>query len=275
MISIGQMANYCQTSIQTLRLYDKNGLLIPAYVNPRTKYRYYQPEQIFQFNLIKYLQSTNLSLQEINSVMTDESVNLTDFWQEQEDKIQRQIEEQQRKLVIARFQQQQLKNLAVMRKHLGKPPYVKQMHRLIGLVPVTQPLGPTDVPDQAVTVLDHQLLRHHQIPNLEYGFTFLVNRSLKLETIQYQQIFKELIFPPVNGWPKSSEDFQTIDLTGRYLCINFSWSTAKYLDYLKKLLAIKRQSSSLVFEESFPLSYYQNEFARGKQAITELRIKLD
>lgn len=126
MISIGQMAKYCQTSIQTLRLYDHKGLLTPALVDPQTHYRYYQPEQIFQFNLIKYLQSTSSSLQEIATVMNDNSINLSDFWQEQEQKIQHQIEEQQRKLVIAKFQQQQLNNLASMRAHLGKQPYIKK-----------------------------------------------------------------------------------------------------------------------------------------------------
>ncbi|WP_283583595.1 MerR family transcriptional regulator [Limosilactobacillus difficilis] len=129
MISIGQMAKYCQTSIQTLRLYDQKGLLTPALVDPQTHYRYYQPEQIFQFNLIKYLQSTSSSLQEIATVMNDNSINLSDFWQEQEQKIQHQIEEQQRKLVIAKFQQQQLNNLASMQAHLGKQPYVKNFTR--------------------------------------------------------------------------------------------------------------------------------------------------
>lgn len=275
MISIGQMAKYCQTSIQTLRLYDKKGLLTPAAVDPQTHYRYYQPEQIFQFNLIKYLQSTNSSLQEIKAIMTDNSVNLTDFWQEQERKIQHQIEEQQRKLVIARFQQRQLSNLAVMQAHLEKPPYIKEIHKVIGCVPVTGPLGPTAVPDQAVAALDHQLLGHRQIPNLEYGFSFRANKHADLAAIQYQTIFKELIFPPASPSAEYSEEFKTLDLSGRYLCINFKWSTANYLTYLKQLLAVKPDYSGLVFEESFPLSYYQNEFARGKQAITELRIRLD
>lgn len=275
MISIGQMANYCQTSIQTLRLYDKKGLLIPAYIDPQTHYRYYQPEQIFQFNLIKYLQSTNSSLQEIKAVMSDDSVNLADFWQKQEQAIQRQIEEHQRKLVIARFQQQQLGNLAVMRAHLGKPSYVKKLRKVIGLVPVTGRLGPTDIPDRAVATLDHQLLEHHQIPNLEYGFSFRATAGHDLAAIQYQTIFKELIFPPAKPSSEQSGNFQTVDLSGRYLCINFKWSTTKYLAYLKQLLAVKPAYSGPVFEESFPLSYYQNEFARGQQAITELRIKLD
>lgn len=275
MISIGQMAKYCQTSIQTLRLYDKKGLLTPASVDPQTHYRYYQPEQIFQFNLIKYLQSTNSSLQEIKAVMNDNSINLTDFWQEQEKKIQDQIEEQERKLVIAKFQQQQLNNLTVMQSHLEKPPYVKEIHKLIGFVPVAGSLGPNDIPDQAVATLDHQLLGHHQIPNLEYGFSFRADKIDKLTAIHYQTIFKELIFPPADPSPERSGDFKTLDLSGRYLCINFKWSTAKYLTYLKQLLAVKPNYSGLVFEESFPLSYYQNEFARGKQAITELRIKLD
>ena len=275
LISIGNMAKYCQTSVQTLRLYDNKGLIKPAYVDPQTHYRYYQPEQIFQFNLIKYLQSTNLSLQEINKVLNDESINLTNFWQEQERKIQRQIEEQQQKLIIAQFQQKQLKNLTNMREHLGKPPYVKTIHKLIVRVPVTNRLGPTDIPDEAVTDLDHQLLSHHQIPNLEYGFSFAVNKNYDLASIQYQTIFKELVFPSSKKAQTSPSGFNIIDVSGRYLCINFKWSLSKYLECLKQLLAVKKDYSGMIFEESFPLSYYQNEFARGSQAITELRIKTD
>ncbi|WP_283583596.1 hypothetical protein [Limosilactobacillus difficilis] len=146
---------------------------------------------------------------------------------------------------------------------------------MIGLVPVTRQLGPTDVPDQAVATLDHQLLMHHQIPNLEYGFSFRSSQSDDLATIQYQTIFKELISPPADPSSAESKKFKMVDLAGRYLCINFKWSTAKYLAYLRQLLTVRSDYSGPIFEESFPLSYYQNEFARGQQAITELRIKLD
>lgn len=49
MLSIGQMAKVCQTSVQTLRLYDKQGLIRAAYIDPQSHYRYYNNDQIFQF----------------------------------------------------------------------------------------------------------------------------------------------------------------------------------------------------------------------------------
>ncbi len=40
-LSIGQMAKLNHTTLATLRLYDRMGLLSPAYVNPETGYRFY------------------------------------------------------------------------------------------------------------------------------------------------------------------------------------------------------------------------------------------
>ena len=84
MLSIGQMAKVCQTSVQTLRLYDKQGLIRAAYIDPQSYYRYYNNDQIFQFNLVNYLQGTNLSLNEIKAIFSNNTLNLTEFWQEQE-----------------------------------------------------------------------------------------------------------------------------------------------------------------------------------------------
>ena len=40
-LTIGQMAKMNHTTISTLRLYDKLGILKPIYVNPNSNYRYY------------------------------------------------------------------------------------------------------------------------------------------------------------------------------------------------------------------------------------------
>ena len=41
LLSIGKMAEINGVTIPTLRLYDKNGLLKPAYIDPDSSYRYY------------------------------------------------------------------------------------------------------------------------------------------------------------------------------------------------------------------------------------------
>lgn len=271
MLSIGEMAKLCHLSVQTIQLYDQKGLINAAYVDPATHYRYYQTSQIFQFNLVKYLQDTNLSLKEIKEVFSDDSVNLIDFWQRQQQTIQQQITEEQRKLVLARFQQTQLQTILEMKEHLNQGPYIKEISKQIAVIPTTRKLSPASIPDKAVAKLNQALVKADQIPNLEYGFSFAAQDYSRVEDIKYRSIFKELILPL-----NSSTQFRVQDVSGTYLCINFRWSVERYNDYLKKLLSAAEPGPHLgiVYEESWPLNYLTTELASGQNSIAELRIKI-
>lgn len=59
----GQMAELNGVSRKTLRLYQEKGVLVPAYVDENTGYRYYTLEQIAQLDLIQKLQAIGLTLQ--------------------------------------------------------------------------------------------------------------------------------------------------------------------------------------------------------------------
>ena len=48
--SIGEISRLHNLSIQTLRYYDKIGLLKPAYINKETNYRYYTIEQFVKID---------------------------------------------------------------------------------------------------------------------------------------------------------------------------------------------------------------------------------
>ncbi len=69
LIRIGQMAEMNHTTIATLRLYDKEGLLKPAYTDPETEYRYYDIRQNARLDLIAYMKELGMSLSEIRSVL--------------------------------------------------------------------------------------------------------------------------------------------------------------------------------------------------------------
>ena len=45
-LSIGNMSKLTGIHIKSLRYYENIGVLIPAYVDPQTKYRYYSYQQI-------------------------------------------------------------------------------------------------------------------------------------------------------------------------------------------------------------------------------------
>lgn len=268
MLSIGQMAKVCQTSVQTLRLYDKQGLIRAAYIDPQSHYRYYNNDQIFQFNLVKYLQGTNLSLDEIKAIFSNSTLNLTEFWQEQEQVIKAEIKQEQRKLSLAKFQQHQLQMIDEMKRHLGKGPYIKQINKKVAVISTKEVVTPANQPDQEVAKLDQALLEAQQIPNLEYGFTFIAQKYQSVNDIHYQAIFKELTLPI------GSNDLEVEDVSGTYYCINFMWSVEKYNQFLNHLLSTVKTVNSTVYEESWPLNYLTSDFTNGKNAIAELRIKI-
>ena len=69
--SIGDIAKIHNVSVQTLRHYDKIGLLIPSYVNKETGYRYYSSKDFVTIDLIKQCKSMGLSLEEIKDIINN------------------------------------------------------------------------------------------------------------------------------------------------------------------------------------------------------------
>lgn len=73
--SIGEIADLLGVSTQTLRYYDKIGLLSPGHVDEKNGYRYYCYNQFHIIDRIKYLQGFGLSLEEIEKIIQNGSVN--------------------------------------------------------------------------------------------------------------------------------------------------------------------------------------------------------
>lgn len=67
-LSIGQMGKLNNLSVQTLRHYEKIGILKPSYINEETGYRYYSMKDFNTIDLIKQCKAMGLSLEEIKEV---------------------------------------------------------------------------------------------------------------------------------------------------------------------------------------------------------------
>jgi len=67
-LTIGQMAQLNHISEQTLRLYDRNGLLKAQEVDPETGYRYYHILQSARLDLIQNLKRYGLTLKQIREI---------------------------------------------------------------------------------------------------------------------------------------------------------------------------------------------------------------
>lgn len=68
-MTIGQMAKLNHISEQTLRLYDREGLLSPLYRDEKNGYRYYDIRQSAQLDTIQYMKALGMPLKEIRTHM--------------------------------------------------------------------------------------------------------------------------------------------------------------------------------------------------------------
>lgn len=99
-LTIGQMAKLNQVSEQTLRYYDRLGILKPNMVDGETGYRYYSIKQSARLDMIQYMKSLGMSLKDITKHLKNCDIGLFKSILEQKSL---QIEEQ---LEVLRFQKQ-------------------------------------------------------------------------------------------------------------------------------------------------------------------------
>ena len=110
MITIQGFAKLCGCNTQTLRYYDRIGLLKPAKVDEWTGYRYYEEKQAMQFVKIKNLQQADFSIEEIRPLLEVDDNQLMEAFE-------RKINEQKRKLErIREIQRSYLKETMDMQK---------------------------------------------------------------------------------------------------------------------------------------------------------------
>ena len=64
-LTIGEMAALNHISEQTLRLYDREELLVPLHRDEKTGYRYYDIRQSARLDMIQYMKALGMSLKEI------------------------------------------------------------------------------------------------------------------------------------------------------------------------------------------------------------------
>jgi len=73
LLKIGEVADFFQISVKAVRIYEKKGILVSAYIDPDSGYRYYTPDQLHQLAALLELKALGFSLDEIKDVMVGES----------------------------------------------------------------------------------------------------------------------------------------------------------------------------------------------------------
>lgn len=75
LFQIGDMAKLFHVSVGTLRHYEKQGLLQPEYIDPKTGYRYYSTRQFESLNTIRYLRVLDTPLEQIADFLKNRDVD--------------------------------------------------------------------------------------------------------------------------------------------------------------------------------------------------------
>jgi len=90
LLTIGAFASRARLSAKALRLYDRLGLLAPAYVDGASGYRYYRAGQIERARLVALLRQLDMPLARIADVVeargTEAAVLLAAYWEGAEER---------------------------------------------------------------------------------------------------------------------------------------------------------------------------------------------
>lgn len=80
MYRIGEFSTLSKTTIKTLRYYEKEGLLIPSYVDKMTGYRFYETKQLIDLAKIISLRQIGMSIDNIKDIISGGNITklLTD-----------------------------------------------------------------------------------------------------------------------------------------------------------------------------------------------------
>ena len=71
MLTIGDFATFAGVSVRTLRFWDREGVLPPADVDPRTGYRRYSAAQLVVAHRVRAFQSLGFTLDQIRGLLTE------------------------------------------------------------------------------------------------------------------------------------------------------------------------------------------------------------
>lgn len=76
LMPIGRFSRMSRLSIKALRNYDEQGLLVPAWIDPSSGYRYYRSGQANQAEAIRILRSVDMPLDEIAELLAADDPDL-------------------------------------------------------------------------------------------------------------------------------------------------------------------------------------------------------
>lgn len=113
--SIGETAKLADTTIETLRHYDRIHLLKPAKVDPSSGYRYYSDKELIYLDVINFCKKKNMPLHKIKDVFTNDSLDyIISFLKTKDEEIEQEIKQLNKTKSQLRTLRQQYENQAYL-----------------------------------------------------------------------------------------------------------------------------------------------------------------
>jgi MerR family transcriptional regulator, activator of bmr gene len=92
--SIGETAKLADTTIETLRHYDRIHLLKPAKVDPSSGYRYYSDKELIYLDVITFCKKKNMPLHKIKDVFSNDNLDyIINFLKTKDEEIEQEIKQ--------------------------------------------------------------------------------------------------------------------------------------------------------------------------------------
>lgn len=80
MLKITNFAKLAGTTRRTLIFYDREGLFKPAFIDKENGYRYYDYDQLYEFDFINGLRQLGLSIEEIKKVLSEKDKDILNVY---------------------------------------------------------------------------------------------------------------------------------------------------------------------------------------------------
>lgn len=217
-LSIGEMARLNNISVQALRLYGKMGLVEPNITNPETGYRYYDVRQSAVLDMIQYMKSLGLSLNEIKAQLDEQQIDvILAALDERLDEVEKQIDQLR---VSKRGIQNLIHRLNVYQsiKEIGTIVEEQIPERLIHSYVAGRDFH-AEGPESFETLL-RQMKKHVQESRLPLSYFCQVGSIIAADSIRRREFLTSRIFIAADKYSARFMETETIP-AGRYLCVYF------------------------------------------------------
>ncbi|WP_207727357.1 MerR family transcriptional regulator [Clostridium vitabionis] len=232
------MAELNHTTVATLRLYDKEGLLTPTYTDPATGYRYYDIQKNARLDMIQYMKELGMSLGEIRSVLkSGDLARIESILAERNEQIYAEIRD-------LKTQQNAVERAIHALERYRKSPVRGTIslefneRRYIWAMPCTKNFYDGDLADfeDCLTELRNALIQNH-IPKIH---TYSIGTSILRKDFEERRFAVDQVF--ILGdytLYKTRNDLRIVD-AGMYACI-YADNYDEEVSYANRLFAYCRE----------------------------------